>query len=238
MVDFKKEEFQRYLRQMILDGFHREGQVKLKETSILVIGAGGIGCPALQYLTAAGIGKIGIVDFDKVELTNLHRQILYDEQDIGEWKSEVAVRKLQLQNPHVQLEYFTEKMGASNAATTIEKYDIVLDGTDNFHTRYLINDICAHLRKPLAYGTILDYKGQVAFFNIDGGKNLRSLFPEPPNPKDVPDCNDNGVLGTVPGLIGIYLSQMVIRYILGDCFWKNKLLLIDSLTMQNDILEY
>lgn len=235
---FTNNEIQRYLRQMILDGFNREGQIKLKNTKVLVVGAGGLGCPVLQYLAAAGIGKLGIVDFDKVELSNLHRQILYNEDDLGRWKSEVAAEKLQKQNPYLQLEIYVQKLTEINAGNIISEYDIIVDGSDNFQTRYLVNDLCVQYGKPLVYGTILGYRGQIAFFNMDDGGNLRTIFPEAPDPKDVPDCNDNGVLGTVPGLVGIYMAQMVIRFVLGDLFWKNKFLLVDTLTMQTEILEY
>lgn len=235
---FEKEEFLRYLRQMILDGFHREGQIQLKQAKVLVIGAGGLGCSVLQYLTAVGIGTIGIVDFDSVEVSNLHRQVLYGDEDLGLFKVAVAKEKLKKQNPYVEIETYCEKINEQNATSIISQYDLVIDGCDNFATRYLVNDICVQLRKPLVYGSVLGYQGQIALFNINSSGNLRDIFPEAPNANEVPDCSTNGVLGTVPALIGAYMAQVAIRFILGDDSWKDKYLIVDTLTMETTTLSY
>ena len=235
---FTNEEFQRYLRQMILDGFHREGQIKLKQAKVLVIGAGGLGCSVLQYLTAAGIGHIGVVDFDTIEVSNLHRQVLYRQNDIGKMKAEVAAEILRQLNPFAEIKSYSEKLNENNAEQLINLYDVVVDGCDNFATRYLVNDTCVRLGKPLVYGSVLGYEGQIALFNVEDGGNLRDVFSEPPNPKDVPNCNDNGVLGTVPGLVGTFMAQLVIRHLLGDNQWRDKMIILNTLTFETTFLDY
>ncbi len=164
----------------------------------MVVGAGGLGCPVLQYIATAGVGTIGIVDFDKVEIHNLHRQILYTENQVGQAKSTTAKSVLENLNPLIDIIAFEEKLTAENAVRIIQNFDVVVDGCDNFATRYLVNDTCVTLGKTLVYGSILKYEGQLAVFNYKGSKNLRDLFPEPPNPEDVPNCNLNGVMGTLP----------------------------------------
>jgi molybdopterin/thiamine biosynthesis adenylyltransferase len=174
------QEFLRYNRQTILPEIGDEGQEKLKKAKVLVIGAGGLGCPILQYISTAGVGCIGIMDFDTIEIHNLHRQILYTENEIGQEKALVAKYVISKLNPLIEVIAIREKLTAENAEKIIQQYDIVVDGSDNFATRYLVNDTCVALQKPLVYGSILKFEGQVAVFNHNGSKNLRDLFPEMP----------------------------------------------------------
>lgn len=209
---------ERYQKQMLLKELGVEGQQLLSRASVLVIGAGGLGCPALQYLAAAGIGRIGIVDFDVVEISNLHRQILYTPEDVGAPKAEVAARRVKALNPDLQVEVFCEKIDTGNALSIIGRFDLVVDGSDNFPTRYLVNDACVLLDKPLVYGAVFRFEGQVSVFNVAarGVKtNYRDLFPEPPNPAEVSDCNEAGVLGVLPGMIGIMQANEAIKLIAG-----------------------
>lgn len=223
------QEFLRYNRQTILPEIGDEGQEKLKKAKVLVIGAGGLGCPILQYISTAGVGFIGIIDFDRIEIHNLHRQILYTENEIGQLKAVVAKEVLSELNPLIKVEAITEKLTLENASEIIEQYDIVVDGCDNFTTRYLVNDTCVTLQKPLVYGSILKFEGQVAVFNHNGSKNLRDLFPEMPDPKDVPNCNLNGVLGTLPGMIGTMMAHETLKLILELPTLKNELVLFNTL---------
>lgn len=223
------QEFLRYNRQTILPEIGDEGQEKLKKAKVLVIGAGGLGCPILQYISTAGVGFIGIIDFDRIEIHNLHRQILYTENEIGQLKAVVAKEVLSELNPLIKVETITEKLTLENASSIIEQYDIVVDGCDNFTTRYLVNDTCVALQKPLVYGSILKFEGQVAVFNHNGSKNLRDLFPEMPDPKDVPNCNLNGVLGTLPGMIGTMMAHETLKLILELPTLKNELMLFNTL---------
>lgn len=212
--------YERYQRQILLKEFGETAQQKLQEAAVLVIGAGGLGCPALQYLTAAGVGTIGIVDFDSVELSNLHRQILFTVNDIGKPKAEVAAQKLQLVNPGIKIDVYPEKLGNKNAWDIISPYQLVIDGSDNFVTRYLVNDACVLLNKPLIYGAVLKFEGQVAVFNYLNKScsisvNYRNLFPHPPLPENVPSCNEAGVIGVLPGIIGTMQAAEAIKIITG-----------------------
>lgn len=216
MADFTFEELNRYSRQLMLDEVGFAGQLKLKQAKILVVGAGGLGCPVLQYLNAAGVGTLGIIDFDKVEIHNLHRQILYATDDIGKPKATTAAGKLNQSNPNVQHIVFEELLQESNASNIISQFDIIVDGSDNFLTRYLVNDICVQLNKPLVYGSILRSEGQLAVFNYKGSKNLRDIYPEQPNAEDVPNCSEIGVMGFVPGILGLYMANAAIQIILGE----------------------
>ena len=226
MSVFSKEEFTRYSRQFMLPEIGLQGQEKLKNAKVLVVGAGGLGCPALQYLSAAGIGAIGIIDFDKVELHNLHRQILYSTNDVGKPKAETAAEKLKAQNPTISYIVFNEKLDEKNIKKIIPQFDIIVDGSDNFATRYLVSDNCVKFNKPLVYGSILKFEAQLAVFNYKNGKNLRDIYPEPPNPEDVPSCDENGVLGVVPGIIGVYMANATIQIIL-EQYENNKLFIFD-----------
>ncbi|TWI02356.1 adenylyltransferase/sulfurtransferase [Flavobacterium tiangeerense] len=223
------QEFLRYNRQTMLPEIGDSGQEKLKQARVLVIGAGGLGCPILQYISTAGVGTIGIVDFDKIEIHNLHRQILYTEDQVGLPKALIAKEKLEALNPLIKVAAFEAKLTMENAVLFIQDFDVIVDGSDNFATRYLINDTCVVLGKPLVYGSILGFEGQIAVFNHQGSKNLRDLFQEPPNPKDVPNCSLNGVLGTLPGMIGTMMAHETLKLIMGLPTLKNELVLYQTL---------
>lgn len=204
---------------MTLQGFGIEGQLKLCSASVLLIGAGGLGCPALQYLTAAGVGRIGIVDDDVVSLNNLHRQILFNMADIGASKAEAAALKMRQLNPDIEIIPYQFRLGVENALDLISKYDIILDGTDNFSSRYMINDACALLKKPLIFGAIAQYEGQISVLNVpdinNKSSNYRDLFPEPPGDHEIPNCAEAGVIGVLPGIIGTMQAAEAIKLITG-----------------------
>ncbi len=221
----------RYARQVILEGFGREGQEKLAKASVLVVGAGGLGCPVLQYLAAAGTGHIGIVDGDTVSITNLHRQVLYHEGDCGQKKAETAAQRLKAMNPHVRISVCPTNINTQNVLCLVGQYDLVVDCTDNFPTRYLLNDACVMLGKPLVYGAIHKFEGQVSVFNYQDGPTYRCLFPEAPLPGEVPDCATAGVLGVLPGLVGAWQATEAIKIITGlGKPLSGELLSIDTLT--------
>ena len=209
--------YERYQRQIILPEFGEEAQQKLLNAKILVIGAGGLGCPVLQYLTAAGVGTIGIVDDDVVALNNLHRQVLYSVNDIGLSKAKRAAHILQQLNPEIKIISFNERMATQNALTLIDDFDIIIDGTDNFSTRYMINDACVLLNKPLVYGAISQFEGQVSVFKNknDNDVNYRDIFPDPPKDGEVLNCAEAGVLGVLPGIIGTMMANETIKLITG-----------------------
>lgn len=210
----------RYHRHLILKDFGLTAQEKLLAAKVLVIGAGALGCPALQYLAAAGIGCIGIVDFDTIELSNLQRQILYSVDDVGKSKTETAAKKLNTLNPEIQIQGMNIQLNKKNAATIIQDFDLVIDGTDNFASRYLINDVCRFLNKPLIFGAVLQYEGQVAVFNLEDKEttvkiNYRDVFPlEKLNSVSV-SCSEVGVLGVLPGMIGVLQATEAIKIITG-----------------------
>jgi sulfur-carrier protein adenylyltransferase/sulfurtransferase len=210
----------KYDRQIILKGFGTAGQERLLQAKVLVVGAGGLGCPALQYLAAAGVGTIGIVDTDKVSETNLHRQVLYGIADIHQPKVECAKAALLRLNPDIDIQVYYLYLTVSNALEIIELYDIVIDGTDNFHTRYLLNDACVLLGKPLVYGAVSQFEGQVAVFNYsttagNRGVNYRDIFPSPPKNNEVQNCAEAGVLGVLPGIIGTMQANETIKILAG-----------------------
>jgi len=233
-----KEEMKRYMKQVMLDDIGINGQIKLKQAKVAVIGAGGLGCPILQYLTAMGIGTIGLIDFDTVDESNLHRQVLYTSENVGQKKVEVAFQKLSQQNPFISLIKHNVLLDESNATELLKNYDIVVDGCDNFATRYVVNDACVTLNKPLIYGSILAYQGQLAVFNYIGSKNLRDIFPEAPNAEDVPSCSENGVLGIVPGIVGSMMAQETVSVILERPGLVNTLAIIDTLSYSVTKLAY
>lgn len=224
------KEIKRYSRHLILPEIGVEGQERLKQAKVLMIGAGGLGCPVLQYLTAAGVGTIGIVDDDVVNESNLQRQILFGVQDIGKKKVVVAAEKLAAQNPFVNFKSYTERITAENAEQLISEFDLVIDGSDNFTTRYLVNDVCVSLDKPLVFGSIHKFEGQVSVFNYLGGPTYRCLYPEPSAPEDMPNCSETGVLGVLPGMIGLYMANEVIKAIckIGQVL-SGKLLVLNAL---------
>lgn len=210
---------ERYSRQVILKGFGNDAQEKLLSAKVLVIGAGGLGCPALLYLAGAGIGTLGIVDHDLVSLSNLHRQVLFSTDDIGLPKVTRATGKLHALNPEITIQAYFQEITTRNALDLIDKYDYVIDGTDNFSSRYLINDACALMNKPLIYGAVSQYQGQVAIFNVtdkNGLKtNYRDIFPLPPQDGEIPNCAEAGVLGVVPGIIGTMQAAETVKLITG-----------------------
>ncbi|PUZ29955.1 adenylyltransferase and sulfurtransferase [Chitinophaga costaii] len=237
MIKLETTEVLRYLKQMQLPEVGMNGQQRIKQASVAVIGAGGLGCPVLQYLVAAGVGRVGIFDPDRVEVSNLHRQILFTTADVGRSKVAVAIERLQAQNPHCNLVAHPLSLTAHNTDLLLP-YDLVIDGCDNFATRYVVNDACVSGGKPLVYGSILGEEGQVAVFNLQGSKNLRHIFPDPPLAGDVPDCSENGVLGTVPGIVGAIMAHTAIHIILQRPVMVNQYLLLNTLTMERTVLQF
>jgi molybdopterin/thiamine biosynthesis adenylyltransferase/rhodanese-related sulfurtransferase len=233
------EEKLRYDRHLLLPEIGMEGQHKLKNASVLVIGAGGLGCPALLYLAAAGVGKIGIVDFDVVDISNLPRQILFSAEDAGKKKCIVAKEKLEKQNPFIQIQSYDVKLSPDNAFEIIYDYQIVVDGSDNFPTRYLLNDLCVKLDKPLVSGSVFKFSGQVGVFNLNGSGSYRCLFPHPPSPEEMPDCDTIGVLGVLPGIIGAMQASEAIKIItgFGDVL-ANQLMILDLKKNQQQLISY
>lgn len=230
--------YERYVRQTTLKEFGEAGQKKLLQAKILVIGAGGLGCASLQYLAAAGVGTIGIIDNDVVALHNLHRQVLYSVNDIGLPKATRAASILHLLNPDILIEAFDEKLTVANALTLFSNYDIIIDGTDNFASRYMINDACVLLNKPLVYGAVSKFEGQVAIFNCvsrnnETAVNYRDLFPQPPAAGEVANCAEAGVLGVLPGIIGTMQANEAIKLLTGIGHpLINRLLTYNSLNNQ------
>ena len=231
-----KGELERYSRQMLLPEFGISGQEKLRSASVLVVGAGGLGCPVLQYLVSAGVGRIGVVDHDVVELSNLQRQILYTDADLGLSKATTAKRKLEQLNPFVTVDAYPEKLVADNAMTLLRRYDLIIDGSDNFPTRYLVNDTCVDLGIPLVFGSMLTFEGQVSVFNYQGGPNYRDVFTEAPEEGESPNCSDIGVLGALPGIIGTYMAAEAVKIICGfGVVLSGKLLVLNMLNHQQHI---
>ena len=232
-AEFSAEELQRYSRQMILPEIGEAGQNKLKSSSVLLVGTGGLGSPAALYLAAAGVGRIGLVDGDVVELTNLHRQTLHTTADLGRSKIESAAESIREINPNVDIVPHELRLTASNTLDLLKPYDIVLDCTDNFPARYRINDACVLLGKPEVYGSIFRFEGQVSVFDATRGPCYRCLYREPPPPEVAPPCAEAGVLGVVPGLVGLIQATETIKWILGQGQpLLGRLLLINTLSMR------
>lgn len=231
-IQLTKEEYERYSRHIILPEVGLDGQKKLKAASVLCVGTGGLGSPLLLYLAAAGIGRIGIVDFDTVDQSNLHRQVIHSESWVGKPKIESAKSRILEINPHCQVDLYETRLSAENALGIFEPYDVVVDGTDNFPTRYLVNDACVLLNKPNVYGSIFRFEGQATVFNYQDGPNYRDLYPEPPPPGLVPSCAEGGVLGVLPGIIGVIQANETIKVILGTGnTLSGRLLLYNALEM-------
>lgn len=209
------EEKIHYGRHLALEEVGTEGQLCLKNSSVLIIGLGGLGSPLALYLTAAGVGRIGIVEFDRVEASNLHRQVLYGVSQVGKDKLKMGLERLRELNPHVKIETHPGRITRDNARQLIRDYDIVADGADNFQTRYLVNDACVLEKKPLVSASILGFEGQLAIFGLKGGPCYRCLYPEPPPAGSVPSCAEGGVLGVLPGVMGSLQATEVIKFILG-----------------------
>jgi len=219
-IFFTDDERLRYKRQFLLPQIGVEGQKKLKAAKVLVVGAGGLGAPVMQYLAAAGLGTIGIIDFDTVEASNLHRQILFNESDIGRSKVKTATERLRKNNPHIDIIEHEVRLDTGNALDLLGSYDIITDGTDNFPTRFLVNDACVLLGKPLIHGSLFQFEGQVSVFNYEQengvrGPNYRDLFLELPPPDQSPNCAETGILGMLPGMIGCMQAIEVIKIVTG-----------------------
>jgi len=242
-IQFSKEELERYSRHLIIPEFNIEGQRKLKAARVLVVGTGGLGSPLLLYLTAAGVGHIGILDFDVVDETNLQRQVLFTVDDVGKSKAEAAKIRLEKLNPHVNFTVHNVQLTSANALDIIKDYDVVADGTDNFPTRYLVNDACVILGKTNVYASIFRFEGQVSVFNYkkaDGtfGPHYRDLFPAPPPPGLVPSCAEGGVIGVLPGIVGSLQANEVIKVVTGVGEpLAGRLFLLDALTFETRTLK-
>lgn len=228
----------RYNRHIILSEIGQAGQDKISNAKVLVIGAGGLGCPMLQYLAAAGIGTIGIIDFDVVELSNLQRQVLFGTSSLGKNKAVAAKARLQDLNNDIKIITYPEQLNYQNALGLFNQYDIIVDGSDNFETRYLVNDACIITNKPLVFGAIYKFEGQVSVFNYQNGPSYRCLFPTPPEKDAVPNCSEIGVLGVLPGIIGSMQANEVLKIILGiGNILSGKLLCYNALTSQTSTLK-
>ncbi|MBS3750427.1 MAG: molybdopterin-synthase adenylyltransferase MoeB [Anaerolineales bacterium] len=230
LPDLSNEEIHRYSRHLLIPDVGLEGQKKLKAASVLVVGTGGLGSPVLLYLAAAGVGRIGIVDYDTVDFTNLQRQVIHGESRLGDLKTDSARDRMLDINPEIQVDVYSDPLTSENAFEVAEPYDMIIDGTDNFPTRYLINDLSVLTGKPNVYGSIFRFDGQASVFNADGGPCYRCIFPEPPPPGLVPSCAEGGVLGVLPGTIGSIQATEALKLILGiGENLSGKLLLYDAL---------
>ncbi len=225
-------EANRYSRHLLIPEFGIEGQLRLKSSSVLVVGCGGLGSPVLLYLAAAGVGTIGLIDNDLIDDSNLQRQVLFDTTSVGKPKAEAAAERLHALNPHINLVPYRLYLDASNAFAIFEDYDLIIDGSDNFETRYLVNDACVLLGKPFVYGAIHRFEGQVAIFNHNNGPNYRDLFATPPPPELAPNCAQAGVLGVLPGIIGCLQANEAIKLLaqIGEPL-TGRLFVIDALTL-------
>ena len=231
-IELNKDEYERYSRHIILPEVGLEGQKRLKASSVACIGTGGLGSPLLLYLAAAGVGRIGIIDFDVVDSSNLQRQIIHGTSGVGKSKLESAKQRIQDINPFCEVDLYNTRITSENALDILRPYDVVVDGTDNFPTRYLVNDACVLLGKPNVYGSIFRFEGQASVFNYQDGPNYRDVFPEPPPPGMVPSCAEGGVLGVLCGVIGSIQATEAIKVILGmDNTLSGRLLLYDAQKM-------
>ena len=232
-VTLSKEEVMRYSRHLIMPEVGMEGQLKIKQAKVLCIGTGGLGAPLGLYLAAAGVGRIGLVDFDVVDTTNLQRQVLFGTSDVGRPKTEAAAERLRNLNPDIRIDTFETQLTSANALELFKDYDIIVDGTDNFPTRYLVNDACVLTGKPNVYGSIFRFEGQITVFGYPGGPCYRCLYPEPPPPGLVPSCAEGGVLGVLPGIVGTIQAAETLKLIIGKGEpLIGRLLLFDALAMK------
>jgi molybdopterin/thiamine biosynthesis adenylyltransferase/rhodanese-related sulfurtransferase len=231
-VQLSPDEVARFSRHLILPEVGMEGQKRLKAASVLCVGTGGLGSPLLLYLAAAGVGRLGIVDFDVVDSSNLQRQVIHGTSWVGKPKIESARHRIQEINPHCEVELYNTALTSENALDILSSYDVICDGTDNFPTRYLVNDACVLLGKPNVYGSIFRFEGQATVFNHEGGPNYRDLFPEPPPPGLVPSCAEGGVVGVLPGIIGVIQATETVKILTGiGTTLSGRLLLFDALKM-------
>lgn len=236
-----KREIEKYSRQIILEDIGEEGQLKLKKAKVMVVGAGGLGCPVLLYLTAAGVGNIGVADFDIVDGSNLHRQVLYDEEDIGKSKAEAAAGKLRKQNSLINIVSFDKRLNKENVSELLNEYEVIVDCTDNFKSRYLIDEVCDSDMKPMVYGSVHRFQGQVSVFHYylknKNPPTYRCLFPKPPEAGSGLDCSGAGVIGVLPGIIGTIQAAEVIKIITGiGEVLSGKVLCFDMLSMESSII--
>jgi len=238
-MPLSKEEFKFYQRQIILDEIKLEGLEQIQSKSLLIIGAGGLGCPLLLMCSGLGFKNIGIVDFDTVSIHNLHRQYLYNYDEINLSKSELAAKKIIKRNPFINVYIHNVLLDDSNVESIIQQYDIIADGTDNFSTRYIVNDACVKLNKPLVSGSIFKFTCQVAIFNLQGSKNLRDIFPEPPAPEDAPSCAEAGVTNTITTYCASLMAQLILLIALNKADnFKNKLILSNLLTLEQKLIQF
>jgi len=231
---FSSTEQIRYSRHFVLPEFGAEAQLKLKNSRVTVVGAGGLGCPVLLYLAAAGIGTIKIIDDDKISLSNLQRQVLFSTSELDQSKAQTAANKIRKLNPSTEIEVIESRITADNALMFLANTDVVVDCTDNFPTRYLLNDACVLLNRPLVYGSVFRYEGQVAVFNYQGGVNYRDFYPKPPDPQTVPTCEEGGVLGVLTGIIGCLQANETIKIVTGFAApLAGDILIFDSASLES-----
>ncbi len=228
----------KWIRQITLAGVGTVGQATIRNAKIAVIGCGGLGCPLLLYLAASGVGTLGLIDFDTITISNLHRQVLYGNADVGQLKTSVAAAKLKIMHPEVHYQAHNVLLNDDNAPDILNNYDIVIDGSDNFLTRYCVNDACLQLNKPLIYGSILGYEAQLAVFNYLNNKNLRSIFPEPPAPEDVPSCAENGVMPPIPGILGSMMANECIKVLLKQATASGQYHVYNFMTNSHRVLNF
>ena len=234
---FSPEEHKRYARHISLSEVGMEGQMQLKRAKVLIVGAGGLGCPVALYLAAAGVGEIGLIDHDKIDASNLQRQVLFGDQDVGESKVQVARRRVREANPLTKCDSYFERLNEENALHIFEKYDVIVDGVDNFQTKYLINDACLLTGKPMVSGAIYKFQGQLSTFNYKNGPSYRCLFPD--RKAEEASCEEVGVLGVLPGIIGTMQAAEVIKIIIGiGDVLSGKLKVIDTLTMEDQLVTF
>ncbi len=234
-----KDKYAKYKRQTVLKSFGLENQQKLAKSQVLIVGIGGLGIPVAQYLNAMGVGTLGLLDNDTIALHNLQRQVLYSEEEVGQSKVAVAAKKLRAQNRDTQIHEIHSMLSRDNALEIIAAYDLVVDATDNFATRYLINDACVILGKPFVYGALHDFEGQVSVFNYQNGPTYRCLFPNPPKAGEVPNCDVNGILGVLPGIIGNLQALEAVKVLTGiGEVLSGKLLLFNGLTHENRLVQF
>jgi len=232
-MDLSNEDLIRFNRQLLLQGFGKEAQVKLKNSKVLIVGCGGLGNPVALYLAASGVGNIGLIDFDTIEVSNLHRQILFDSTVLGKLKLIETKIKLEKIYPEIVIDCYPYKLENSNALKIFTDYDIIVDGSDNFQTRYLVNDACEILNKTLIYGAVNQFEGQVAVFNLNGSATYRDLFPSPPSPEMAPNCSEAGVIGPLVGIIGCFQALETIKVITGvGEVLTNKMILFEALNAE------
>ncbi|QNL51192.1 HesA/MoeB/ThiF family protein [Olivibacter sp. SDN3] len=236
MLAEQKKYFDRHLK---LEGFGEKSQEKLLNSSVLVVGAGGLGCPVLQYLVTAGVGQIGIIDGDTIAQSNLHRQILFRIDDIGKSKAQVAASRLRQLQPAVNIQIYDQALTSENALEIFDSYDLIVDGTDNFAARYLVNDASVMLNKPFVSGAIDGYIGQISVFNYNGGPTYRCLYPDEPSPETCNSCSVNGVLNVLPGIVALYMTNEIIKVITGyGEVLSGKLLLMDIRTSNHQVISF